>query len=140
MRSLGLDAGSALSAAQRFKQVAAELKRRDRRDRQEQQDLRRQARQLKRVSDAVDVWPLLQLVCTAQPRSTARQTAAGAAESCLACQTVSDGCCLNGCLTEIEACQVGLNRRAHGDWLPAADQGGKHRAGQPGLSAFRSCR
>ena len=55
MRSLGLDAGSALSAAQRFKQVAAELKRRDRRDRQEQQALRRQARQLKRVSDAIAV-------------------------------------------------------------------------------------
>ena len=59
MRSLGLDAGSALSAAQRFKQVAAELKRRDRRDRQEQQALRRQARQLKRVSDATGVWPVV---------------------------------------------------------------------------------
>ena len=94
MRSLGLDAGSALSAAQRFKQVAAELKRRDRRDRQEQQALRRQARQLKRVSHAATgVWP--PPGCTTKPCSAARRAAAGA-DGLLACRHTSDGCCHNG--------------------------------------------
>lgn len=79
MRSLGLDAGTALSAAQRFQQVAAELKRRDRRDRQEQQALRRQARQLKRVGAATGVWP--PLVCTSQPCSAAGRAATASGQS-----------------------------------------------------------
>ena len=157
MRSLGLDAGSALSAAQRFKQVAAELKRRDRRDRQEQQALRRQARQLKRVSDATVVCsPLLSFETSTMlmqlsrglkhhllqiPHWCVASTPAGLSNSALlycqagcyflACQTLSDGCCHNGCLTEYEASQVELNRRANGQSLPAA-------AGRSGASTGRN--
>ena len=50
MAAMGLDVGANLSAEERFKQVAAVMKRRDAQDRQEQRELRRQQKLDKKVS------------------------------------------------------------------------------------------
>ncbi len=53
MAALGLDVGANLTARERFKQVAAVMKRRDAQDRKEQRDLRRQQKLDKKVSHAL---------------------------------------------------------------------------------------
>ena len=53
MAALGLDVGANLTAEERFKQVAAVMKRRDAQDRKEQRDLRRQQKLDKKVSHAL---------------------------------------------------------------------------------------
>ena len=50
MAALGLDVGAHLTAEERFKQVAAVMKRRDAQDRTEQRQLRRQQKLDKKVS------------------------------------------------------------------------------------------
>lgn len=52
MAALGLDVGAHLTAEERFKQVAAVMKRRDAQDRTEQRQLRRQQKLDKKVSMA----------------------------------------------------------------------------------------
>ena len=49
MAALGLDVGANLSAEDRFKQVAAVMKRRDAQDRRDQKELRRQQKLDKKV-------------------------------------------------------------------------------------------
>ena len=50
MAALGLDVGASLSAEERFRQVAAVMKRRDAQDRREQKELRRQQKLDKKVT------------------------------------------------------------------------------------------
>lgn len=52
MAALGLDVGAHMTAEERFKQVAAVMKRRDAQDRTEQRQLRRQQKLDKKVSMA----------------------------------------------------------------------------------------
>ena len=49
MAALGLDVGAALTAEERFRQVAAVMKQRDVQDRREQKQLRRQQKLDKKV-------------------------------------------------------------------------------------------
>ena len=49
MAALGLDVGANMTAEERFKQVAAVMKKRDAQDRKEQKDLRRQQKLDKKV-------------------------------------------------------------------------------------------
>lgn len=49
MAALGLDVGAHLSAEERFKQVAAVMKKRDLQDRKQQKELRRQQKLEKKV-------------------------------------------------------------------------------------------
>ena len=53
MAALGLDVGAHLTAEERFKQVAAVMKRRDAQDRKEQRTLRRQQKLDKKVSASI---------------------------------------------------------------------------------------
>lgn len=53
MAALGLDVGANLSAEERFRQVAAVMKRRDAQDRRDQKELRRQQKLDKKVSTLV---------------------------------------------------------------------------------------
>lgn len=50
MAALGLDVGANLSAEERFRQVAAVMKRRDAEDQREQKELRRQHKLDKKVT------------------------------------------------------------------------------------------
>ena len=54
MAALGLDVGANLSAEERFKQVAAVMKRRDAHDRRDQKELRRQQKLDKKVIACFD--------------------------------------------------------------------------------------
>ena len=54
MAALGLDVGANLSAQERFKQVAAVMKRRDAQDRRDQKELRRQQKLDKKVRACFD--------------------------------------------------------------------------------------
>lgn len=54
MAALGLDVGAHMSAEDRFKQVAAVMKKRDLQDRKQQKDLRRQQKLDKKVCCAFE--------------------------------------------------------------------------------------
>ena len=58
MAALGLDVGANLTAEERFKQVAAVMKRRDAQDRKEQRQLRRQQKLDKKVNWLIPALPV----------------------------------------------------------------------------------